>query len=305
MIWIPKGKEWLKHPRAPFWLALFFSLLALGLYSSLAFHNNILYDESYQMALNRHSITGMVRLAVYDYHPPLYDIMLHIFTGIFGDSLAVCRIFSVLSLVCLVILAFYPVRRIFGMKTSVIFSLFLLVFPCMFYSALEIRMYGWAAFFTTAACVYGYLSVTRPEPKNLILLVFYSFCGMYTHIYSLIGIFFCYVILFFYTLPSGRRKRLPGILVCGCINGMLFLPWMFVQLKQAGNAIDNYWVNKLSVPECIDAILTFIFGQHDVLRASRVCILFLLMLAYIVWKIMSFFQFFMSVCSTGHRLYII
>ena len=280
-----KKKEWFKCLKTHTLLAVLFSILALILYGSLAFHNNIWYDESYQMALNKHNVIEIIRLAAYDFHPPLYDIMLHIFTGIFGDSLVVCRFFSIFSLIGLIILAFYPVRRAFGIKASVVFSFFLVTFPCLFYSALEIRMYGWAAFFTMAACIYGYLAVTKPSKKNFILLAVYAFCGMYTHIYSLIGIFFCYAVLFFYTLAPKRRKLLPKILICGSINALLFLPWLFVQLHQVQIALNNYWRNSLTVGRCIDAIFTFMFGEYNILRASAVCIIFWLLIVWAIWKL--------------------
>ena len=70
------------------------------------FHQNIWFDESYSVAIAKHSFFDIWNITGNDVHPPLYYWMLHILWLIFGNNIMVFRGFSVLAVVILGILGF-------------------------------------------------------------------------------------------------------------------------------------------------------------------------------------------------------
>ena len=71
-------------------------------------HESLWYDESYTAAIVNHSIPDIINITGGDSHPPLYYLMLHIFTLIFGNSVLALRAFSVLGVVALAAWGYRP-----------------------------------------------------------------------------------------------------------------------------------------------------------------------------------------------------
>ena len=63
---------------------VFFTIIFIGLaffiFGLNSFHENIWYDEAYQMILNRYSFADVIYFVSQDFSPPLYAITLKLVT---------------------------------------------------------------------------------------------------------------------------------------------------------------------------------------------------------------------------------
>ena len=66
-----------------------------------AFHTNIWYDESYTIAMVRHSFSDIWQIGSNDVHPVLYYFLLKFINLIFGESILLYRLFSVVPIAIL------------------------------------------------------------------------------------------------------------------------------------------------------------------------------------------------------------
>jgi uncharacterized membrane protein len=74
----------------------------------------------------RHSFTDIIRSSAGDNHPPFYFILTKIITFIFGDEVWALRTGSLLGVLALAGLGLGPIKRIFGFKGSILFTLLVL-----------------------------------------------------------------------------------------------------------------------------------------------------------------------------------
>ena len=117
-------------------LTIMFSLIAIILYGSISNHNNLWYDEAYQMIINQNSLINIVKFVALDFNVPLYYVCLKIITTIFGTNLFVGRMFSLTAIIGCFILSFYKIKDLFNLKTAILFSCFLLSLSCFYYCSI-------------------------------------------------------------------------------------------------------------------------------------------------------------------------
>ena len=100
------------------------ALILLGIIFILigAFHTQIWYDEAYTMALIRHNYSEIIEIDSQDVHPVFYYLMLKTVMLIFGDSILVARLFSLVATVLTASLGYTHIRKDFGTKVGVIFT---------------------------------------------------------------------------------------------------------------------------------------------------------------------------------------
>ncbi len=211
-------------------------------------------DEAFTATIIQHSFTGIIYNTGGDMHPPLYYFLLKLFTIIFGTSEIALRSFSVMGAVATIWLGAGPIRRLFGLKIALIFTGFIIVLPVTLVYSHEVRMYSWAAFFTLSGIIYGYSSVITNRKKDWALFAVFTLAGMYTHNYSLLALFFGFVILFIYILIKAKDRILPYLVTAGCIF-LMYLPWFFVLLNQTASVIKGIWIPPVGIPDVLYAFM--------------------------------------------------
>ena len=136
----------------------YISIILLGTLFILisCFHSNMWFDESYSIAIAKHSFKEIWQIGSHDVHPVLYYIMIRIVMLITNNSIVCVRLFSCVPLILMSILGYSFIRKEFGNKAGLIFTFFSLFFPTVLTYAGEIRMYTWAMLFATMMFVYAY-----------------------------------------------------------------------------------------------------------------------------------------------------
>lgn len=138
------------------------SLIMLGKSVLLCFSNDIWYDELFTVGLAEHSYGELVRLTAADVHPPLYYCIVKLFADLCklvlpgAGTIIPAKIVSVLPYFVLLLYAVTFIRKRFGMFTGGMFLFCVTAMPQLSAYTVEMRMYGWALLFVTAAFLHGY-----------------------------------------------------------------------------------------------------------------------------------------------------
>ena len=237
-----------------------------------AFHGYIWFDESYSVAIARHSFSEIWRIGSGDVHPVLFYWTLHVVNLIFGENILAYRLFAVAGSVALASLGYTHIRRDFGWKEGVLFTLFVLFIPYTAIMATEIRMYSWATF-TVMLCALTAWRIAcalrepasegvaagiqkRAQGKRLfagaplswwIVFAVSSLASAYLHYFGAMSAFMVNLLLLVFCIRRAACHRGAGALgvfmVSAAVQVACYLPWLLVLASQMGVVSNTYWAN--------------------------------------------------------------
>lgn len=153
---------------------------------------------SAQVIKNYSFINIITRFSPTDFHPPLFYLLLKIWSLIFGTSVFGLRLFS-LTCSSLTGLFLYKLNNIlFPKKSSLLAVALLFLNPLFVYYSQELRMYSLVTFFLTAATYYFFLiqkqsSSSKTPYLFFNLFIFLSFLSFYGSIFYIAAL---YLLLF-------------------------------------------------------------------------------------------------------------
>lgn len=128
----------------------------------LCFSSDIWYDELFTVGMIEHSYGDLIGFTARDVHPPLYYCIVKLFVDLCKfasvqiSPVVVAKIVSVLPYFILFIYGLSLVRKRFGTLTAGLFLFCVMAMPQLSAYMVEVRMYGWALLFVTAAFLHGY-----------------------------------------------------------------------------------------------------------------------------------------------------
>ena len=267
MVFIKKHKDLL--------LTILFITISFIIYGILCFHNNIWYDEAYQMILNRYNIKDIIYFVKNDTSPPLYALLLKLVTSIFGNELYVGRFLSLFIFNIQFILAFYPMKRLYNLKTSIIYSIMILLSFFSIFCSIEVRLYSLSMTSALGATLYSFLYLRDKKIKDLILYTLFAIVATYSHNYTTIAIFFLQITTSLISLikKQGRKINIANIIIF-----ITFLPWLKILFGQEKAINGNFWILKPTINTLIDSINKLLSFNNIV------CIILLLIIVLAVFK---------------------
>lgn len=224
-----------------------------------AFHNSIWFDEAYTVGLVSHNFKDIIQIGIADVHPVLYYILLKIFTLIFGNSFISIRIFSVLGAVLLSVIGYTHIKKDFGKKVGIIFSLFSLMCPIMTEYASEMRMYTWASLFVFLTFIYAYRVFKDNKIKDWVLFCTFSLMSAYTHYFATISIAVINVVLFIYIIKN-KKEMFKNYFIAALAQIVLYIPGLIVFVKQGTKVAGGFWIN-ITYPDILVEMLNFHFNR--------------------------------------------
>ncbi|MCM1330510.1 MAG: glycosyltransferase family 39 protein [Ruminococcus sp.] len=201
------------------------------------------YDSAYQYFLTVKSPAEIARLIPEDYSPPLYTVILKLWTLLFGESLFAMRAASLIVIWGMLFLAAFPIRTAFGNKVSVLCTAFFSFTSINYMLVPEIRPTFFAYFFVTAACVYCYLAYIKESRYAYVCFTVFSVCAMYTHNIGMLAALAFYISALAVTAAGKDRKKFKNFFISGTVCAVCYVPWLTVVFKQFGNVKKNYWSN--------------------------------------------------------------
>ena len=227
-----------------------YGLVLIGaiVYLSLVFNQNVWLDEAFTASLVRTDMAGVLERSMADTLPPLYNIILKISTDIFGYTVPVMKITSVVPMIITMLLSATVVRKRHGFKTSALFTIALFTMPNLLFFGVEIRMYSLGFMFATASAIYACEFVREYNKKNLIIFTIVSVLAGYSHHFAFVSVGFVYlIILIYYVLLD--RKNLKRWFTCLALTVILYFPCLVVTLKQF-KSVSGYF----SMPDVTPAV---------------------------------------------------
>lgn len=222
-------------------------ILGTAVFVSLIFNRNIWMDEAYSGNMMRNSYAQMLREAAGDTLPPLYYFLVKPFTDLFGFSLPVLKIASIIPMVLTMALGAFMLRKYFNDKAAWLYMVCIAVMPQMQEYGVQIRMYSWAMFFTTACGFMAYEVCQTNSKRAWVLLTLAAAGAAYTHHFAFVACGFVYLFLLVYSVFFDR-KYLKAWFFSVLAVFLLYLPWGVVFIKQFGRVNDNFWIPPITVP---------------------------------------------------------
>lgn len=217
-----------------------------GIYLSLCFNNNIWTDEGYTIDLLRNCKTfqEVCNFTAKDVHPPLYYLILKIFTDRFGIHLLLIKILSIVPMLLTMVLGATVIRKEFGFRTALFFILTMGTLPCTMEYAVQARMYTWAIFFVTLCGLEAYRTATQGKLIGWLGYLLGGVGAAYTHYFAFVAVLWIYGFLFLYLLIR-RRKQLLKWLATALLSLVIYLPWLTKMSAQIKGVSGSYWIPEI------------------------------------------------------------
>ena len=240
-------------------------LLAVPLvYLSLSFNDSVWTDEAFTMVLLRQDFAGITQGTIADVHPPLYYYIAKLFTMVFGCSVPVVKVVSILPVVltCLLVTGFF--RRYFPehFHSLAFATVFLIGFcPAAFTMNVEIRMYTWGLFFVTLSGLSAYALWARPSSKiTLLVFILSGVCAAFTHYYCVVTECFIYLFLMIALLKKDLRNWKQCVVFC-LATVVLYAPWLPIFVRQFSQVRTGWWLEEFALTQITDTVSYLFRGE--------------------------------------------
>jgi uncharacterized membrane protein len=205
-----------------------YAILVLAL--ALRTHNfsatGIWSDEGVTLNLIHKSIFEIIKESLSDVNAPLYNLVVHLWSLIFGYSLSAVRFFSVICSVLTVLVVFKASDRNFGRSTAIIASTLICLSNIHIYYSEEARCYALLCLFAALSLFYFLELLKEPNAKNLILYSLFSLLAIYTQLFFGFQILIQGLILVFYYRKNFLliKNMILGYITIGVLFGIWFIP---------------------------------------------------------------------------------
>jgi len=246
---------------------------------------DIWHDEGYSAMIISFPPAEIIGHAVRDFHPPLYALMLHWWSLLFGTSELALRSLSLVAGVATVVLVYFIIKRLrFSETTARIATLFATFAPFLIRYSQEARMYGIAAFLVCAATLAMLIALDYSKKANakkqLIWWIIYGLlmaAALYTHYYAAFIIFVhigyaWYRYGGFKSLISNKFWWTGNLIAAG-----LFSTWLPVAVAQFSRVQQGYWIPPVDAETIPNTLMQFFAFSSNSLNAAVEFILTLLL----------------------------
>ena len=242
-------------------LLIIIAVIGIALRSYELTARSLWFDEAFSWRLIQFPITEMIARDATDVHPPLYYILLKLWSVVFASSLISLRLFSVvfagLTIIAGYLFASYALRsRLAGFLAAALLALS--GFQIQF--AWEARMYTVGTFLVLLSSWFLLRAIRRHKVTDWI---FYALCISalsYVHYYAFFSIAAQATFLLGYiiALTKGRPGEILQLrtfwLAVGAfvLTIALFLPWLPTFLSQNSQVQQSYWIPSIggwSIPD--------------------------------------------------------
>jgi len=147
------------------------------------------WDEGYSVFFATRDLATMLERTAIDIHPPLYYVLLQVWTTFAGKGAVAARLLSVTIGVATIPLMYALTHRLFNARVALVAALIFALAPLHVYYSQEVRMYGLV---TLLGLVSLYLFVrllamTPGEPRTALVALAYisvTTAALYTQYYA-------------------------------------------------------------------------------------------------------------------------
>lgn len=251
----------MQHKKA-YYAVLITALTAIA--CTLMFHDNVWNDEVFTIAAVDNTWAAMQTVLINDVHPPLYYYIVKVFVLLFGFSIPVFKIASILPMVLIMVLGATIVDAYFGKESVFVPTGFILAVFCaphMLTMAVEVRMYSWSAFFITASACLAYGIYRNGFTWGRIaLFILVSLGAAYCHYFALVAVAVVYLYLFL-AMFLQEKQNWKTCVIISIITIVGYLPWLMVFIQQLALVSSDYWIAPFTVKSVVLLCFSFLPGR--------------------------------------------
>lgn len=198
-------------------------------------HGGLWLDEIWSMrtSASHRSVPEIIADCIADTHPPLFDILLHYWLVLFGDSDLAGRSFALFFGVAgIIATGFYA--RLFSGNTNAVIAATAIVSLHFFhiYYSNEVRFYSFIFLLSLFVFARFWLLLRKGSLRNVLIYVLFSVALLYTHYY---GVFLIAALSFSALLLAVAGKVSYAILGRITLAGLAilaaFAPWLPIALN--------------------------------------------------------------------------
>lgn len=248
-------------------------------------------DESYSAYLVKGDFGDIMQMAALDVHPPLFYIVLKMWSSVFGTTEIAMRFMSVFFGLIAIIFTYQLLKRLFKFRIAAVGTFFMAISPMFIRYSQEIRMYTMVTAIVLMATYFLSLAIDNIRKQNggkyWIIYGVLVAVGMWTH-YFTIFIWITQLIIVMKKL-GGKKKLLKNkknLKKFGLAYGVpivLFIPWVPTMIGQIVNVEGNgFWVQDISLATPINFVSKMLFYQDasevnpwlTVLGILTLCVIF-------------------------------
>lgn len=193
-------------------------------------------DEALSVGLARHNVYEIPSLLLRDGSPPLWYLLLHGWTAVFGSTVTATHALSLVFALLTVPASWFVARRLFGERAAWLAAVLAATNPFVTYFARETRMYSLVVLLSlivAATFVEAFVDGRRPATwwfgGSLLVLLFTHNWGLYTAIACVLAL--VPVVL----VSEDRRTLLRRAVAAFGLVAAAYLPWVPALLSQVAN----------------------------------------------------------------------
>ena len=297
------------------WLLICLSIGMLGRSILLCFSRDIWYDELFTVSMAEHSYGELVRFTAADVHPPLYYMIVKFFADLCklivpaAGTVIPAKLVSTLPYLLMLLYSVTWIRKRWGIYTGGLFLFCVTAMPQLAAYTVEVRMYGWALLFVTAAFWHAQECLTAEKASvghgrylHGTVLVLYGLAAAYTQYFAAVaaGMVHLYLLIMFLCRD---KSRLREWLCYVAISVVGYVPWLFALAGQISAVQENYWILPLtwrSLGGCVKFLMKPAFA-NDVLNTVLAVVLFVAYVAVVGYPVI--FEFVLKNRKKGRKLY--
>ncbi|UKN00342.1 glycosyltransferase family 39 protein [Paracrocinitomix mangrovi] len=257
--------------------------LLLNIIIKIAFLNvmEIGHDEPFSIFCAHKDVSYIVEAMSRGNNPPLFEIILHYWVNVFGDSVEAMRalptIFS-----CLTVLVLYKIGKdFFNIQTAIIACTIFTFSTLHIHHAHNIRVYSLFTFLSTLS-MYSFFHLIRnpASKKHFVILALANVINIYGHFLAFVILFIQGVSVLFF--KDVREKIFKKYVLNVIITILAYLPYIGIM---AFRFVDSYEKETFAAPDPSPINLYGMLWKFSNAPFNTVMFLFLLVLGLSIYFI--------------------
>lgn len=223
---VRKAEAWLNRFQIPLLFLEFAAILLLVL--RICRNEAVHWDEAYTWQIvTKNDLPGMLKATAADVHPPLYYMLVMAAMRVFGESIFVAKMVSVVGMAATCLLGITLVRKRWSAKAALLFLPAAGLGPQFIYFNVDVRMYSWMIFFVLAAGLSAYEILQSGKGRWWVGFTLFSLGGVYTQYFAVVPLAFLYLFLLIW-FAARDRVQIKKWLGCCLATVAGYLPWLAV-----------------------------------------------------------------------------
>ena len=203
-----------------------------GLFFFAVSRSELWLDEALSVNIARLPLGDLHAALKQDGAPPLYYLLLHVWTGIFGSGNEAARTLSGLCMAGAAVAIFFATQRFTNRTAAWIAVILMATSPYAIRYATEARMYALVVLLVACGTVAAQRAIEKPSLGRLAVFALFVALALYTqywcfYIVGVAGLLFAWMWWRGEHREAGRK-----LFVATIVGGLAFLPWLPTFLYQ-------------------------------------------------------------------------